>query len=880
MITRPKFLRQKDVMLVNDVPVKKEILDQERFSSASNLNLLTALRTGRANVFNKLQLTNHIGINSLNVFFTYLDYSYYGEEDVPGNFDFKQEFKKKTNLHTLVVRGGTTEYLVEKDVETVTEKSVAKHTYYKLETHKDVYVSYRLKEQLDFLIEEIRQTEPKLLIVTGKWGLFFLTGVMTVATNTGNYKDKKPLGGLVTYRASIMELHPSLNLPDIVVYPLYHTVHALSMPDKIPIMELDLQKAGFIYQTIKAKGVEYYKEDTKEYVTGLDKEKLLSYMDSLLLRLDSKPTIVSCDIETMYHSMIDCIGVTDNLAHGLCIPFASAGTPLLWSEEAEVELMVKLREILIHKNCKLLFQNGSYDISYISKLWDINLVAQHDTMVMHHVLYNYLPKDLAFLASLYCSKYKYWKDTSASLKESPETRWVYNCKDIIYTLEIQQVLAELLSSQETSLLDFYNFQQKELAPVLDTVMRRGVLVDKVAKDTLYTFFSTLVEEVRLTIVDLLGEPEFNINSVPQKKKIFTDLLKIDLVKKKGIETTDAAAMKEYIEEYPLYKPLLTLMLEYQSLKIFTTTFLGMKLDEDNRARTQYKIAGTSTYRLSSTKNNFGSGANFQTLPSKGKIDLVYTEQVAKASTNKLIVNNLKSSGLALPNVKKMFLADEGKVFFNVDFSAADARIVAHTANCPYLIDVFAQGLDLYCILASEYYNRTITKQDKERAIFKAITHGSNYAGAAPTLARTAGLLVHEVETVQAWYFGLAPEIPKWHREVQKAISTKGYITNIFGARGWFINSNDPMLINKAVAYGPQSVVGILTNKGLVNIETKEPKIEVLLQTHDSVSGVFLKEDTTALARIVKHMEVTLPYKIPLTIPVDVESSDVSYGDCK
>jgi DNA polymerase I-like protein with 3'-5' exonuclease and polymerase domains len=89
------------------------------------------------------------------------------------------------------------------------------------------------------------------------------------------------------------------------------------------------------------------------------------------------------------------------------------------------------------------------------------------------------------------------------------------------------------------------------------------------------------------------------------------------------ETTDAAAMMEYIEQYPLLRPFLSLLLEYNAVKVFTTTFLAAKVSKDGRMRTQYRVAGTKFGRLASTKNVMGEGANFQNFPQEGKLPLIY-----------------------------------------------------------------------------------------------------------------------------------------------------------------------------------------------------------------------------------------------------------------
>jgi len=86
-------------------------------------------------------------------------------------------------------------------------------------------------------------------------------------------------------------------------------------------------------------------------------------------------------------------------------------------------------------------------------------------------------------------------------------------------------------------------------------------------------------------------------------------------------------MLAYMDEYALLKPFLGALLEFSALSKFTSTFLGMKLDSDDRARTQYKITGTAFGRLSSVKNVWGGGGNFQNLPEKGKVPIFLLSQL-------------------------------------------------------------------------------------------------------------------------------------------------------------------------------------------------------------------------------------------------------------
>jgi hypothetical protein len=609
VIERPRYPKQRNVMIVNDQPTKKELEEEEKFSAPSNINLLTSLRTGRVTNYTN-EPSTHKGIILTDIFTTYLDY----EGFVEGNFDYSKE----------VVKGKSRE-----------EGQV----YHQLLSQKDTYVADRLWNQFQSLLEEIRTVQPKFIIVTGKWSLFFLTGVVTLAQTAGNAKDRKPFGGVVKYRSSILQPHEVFGLQQTIVMPIYHPVNAIGMPDKAPIMQLDMEKIGYMYHTMLEKGVEYYIKPEKKYILGTTKEIVFDYLNSLLHRLESSPRKVSIDIETVFHTAIDCIGITDSIDEGICIPFATKTNPNFFSIEDEIEVQLKIREVLTHPNCLHVGQNYQYDCQYFYKLQKLSVKAKEDTLVKHHILYNYLPKDLAFMASLYCEFYTYWKDQITLSEESPETRWIYNVKDCCYTLEVDNVLDTVLAAEPTKRQDLYRFQIDRTSPLLVEMMNRGIRMDVEEKDRLYQYFSGLLNDIRNAINAMLGF-EFNLNSTPQKKKVFQDFLGITLKtqKKKGgekVETCNAAAMLEYLEEYPLYRPFLGLLLEYNAIKVFTTNFLGMKLDEDGRARTQYRIAGTGTGRLASTKNVWDTGGNLQNIPEKGKLKLKYVLELLniKETTN-------------------------------------------------------------------------------------------------------------------------------------------------------------------------------------------------------------------------------------------------------
>jgi DNA polymerase I - 3''-5'' exonuclease and polymerase domains len=897
-------LKPRPVLFLLDHPVVKEEESGNSYSEYCSTTLKQAL-LGAAASFNKNSNDKfHLGVNE--VCYTYLSSS----RPVTGDSDWKTSIVNKKNIP-------------------------AGETYHQCEWLKDVWVSPKVWKAIQETIAQIKAVQPKLIICAGKWSfLFFATfsanpteQLATIAGTKTTFKRQIYFGGLNKFRASLLTTHSFFELPPTVLIPIYNPQSHWVIRDKVEIIKRDYTRVAKIYRRLcLGETVEDILTNRRKYLIGTELVTVKAWLLNLFIKLEKEPTKVVFDVETRQQG-IDCIGVGYEAGEALTIPFTElyyeevteagvfaythktedkkkqevylempVGSKVIkyrhfWSIEDEVDIMFLLQKVMLHPNCQHVGQNYLYDCQFYYRQWKLKIDAYADTMIQHHVLYNYLQKDLALLASMYVGDFVYWKDEIDS--RDNHTRWNYNAKDICYTKSIESILSQMLKAYDPKLQEFYQFQQHHVCKSVVTMMNRGVKIDKSLKEEMNNTFSDLMDGCLEKLRWVANESEFNPNSTPQVKNFFKTLLGIKpLVNRKTkAESFGADAMLVYLEEYPEYRALLTLFLEYKSIKVFVRTFLSMKLSYDERLRCSYNPAGTKTYRFSSRKDVDGNGGNLANIPSKGKIDLryalqeIYTGEETDDSYNDVVpdgvdINTPYEGKLVLPNCKKMFIPDNGWVFFDADYSAIDLHFVVWESDCKFLKDIIKAGKDVYSVLASHYYEREITKKDDERQIFKSVCHGANYLGRAPTLAAKAGLSVPQVKKVLDWYFSMCPEIPAWHKRIDNDVRTKQYTSNVFGARFWCLDFTDPMYLNKVVAAVPQSSAGILVNKALCKLEeTEKGQIQILLQTHDSLSGQFRQEDTTAVERIRKYMELTIPYKDPLVIPAQIKTSTASYGDC-
>lgn len=238
----------------------------------------------------------------------------------------------------------------------------------------------------------------------------------------------------------------------------------------------------------------------------------------------------------------------------------------------------------------------------------------------------------------------------------------------------------------------------------------------------------------------------------------------------------------------------------------------------------------------------------------------------------------------LPNVRKLFKPDPGYEMFDIDLSSADLRIVVWESDCKLIKQWFAEGLDPYTMIAREYYkDPALTKKDERRQRFKSLCHATNYLGIAKNIASNAniGLSVAEVERVQQWYFKLCPEIKRWQDYIKARIDSTMTVSNVWGYRRKILERKTPNTYNEAVAWIPQSTVGILINHAMENIDKNLPLVELLLQVHDSLVGQYSIQDAEEMRKaIIAESQIVLPYSDPLIIPVGIKCSRESWGDCQ
>lgn len=713
---------------------------------------------------------------------------------------------------------------------------------------RDKYVLAPVWEGISLLEREIELVRPNVIIALGNVAMWALTGKW----------------GVTSWRSSLLECDLPVALGHqadgvtarkVKVIPTYSPTTIMRQWSWRQIMIHDLRRCA-----AQSHMPDIIRPDYK-FIIRPDFNTAYEYLTMLLKIVESKPLDLSCDIETR-SGHTACIAFAWSKMEAICLPLmCTERAEGYWTAEQEALLMYKMYKIMTHPNCTIIGQNFSSDAQYFFRHLHFIPPNVRDTMLAQHVCFSNMQKGLGFLSSMYCENHLYWKDDGKTwdAKTGEDQLWVYNCEDAVRTFEVDAV--EQRNVKAMGLTSVHDFQQSLFHPVLRT-MNKGIRVDKSRRAA---FALELMDEIAKReqwLIDTLGFP-VNIKSPKQMSELFYHVLaqKPNFDRKTGSVTTNDEALGKIADREPILRPLVKVVQELRSLGVFLSTFVNAPLDVDGRIRCSFNIAGTETYRFSSSENAFGSGLNLQNIPKGGG----------------------GKDQLQLPNVRSLFLPDPGKTFFDIDLASADLRIVFWEADEPEAKAMLKEGVDFYTMVGKEFYNDpTFSKHDPRRnTFFKPFCHGTHYLGTSKGLAERLGISVHQADKTQRWYFGKFPGLKKWHEDIKDQVRKRRMVQNVFGYRTYFFDRIEGTIFNQAIAWIPQSTIACLINRAYVAIDEKLPEVDILLQVHDSLAGQFDTYHGDSMTRkIVELAEIPLPYSDPLTIPVGVKTSTESWGGCE
>ncbi len=388
--------------------------------------------------------------------------------------------------------------------------------------------------------------------------------------------------------------------------------------------------------------------------------------------------------------------------------------------------------------------------------------------------------------------------------------------------------------------EVYNLEMK-LSPVLFQMEKQGFKVDQDGLLSFSRFLESKISETETSIYQYAGE-QFNINSSKQLGVILFEKLMLPHGKKtKTGYSTDA----EVLEKLNPYHPIIGEILIFRQLSKLKSTYadgLLKAICDDGRIRTTFRQTLTQTGRLSSAE------PNLQNIPVRTDLGKIF---------------------------RKFFIADEGNVLIDADYSQIELRILAHVSGDESLISAFKNGEDIHTMTASGVFGLPAPAVNSElRKRAKAINFGIIYGISDFALSNDIGVSVKEAKAYINGYFETYPKILEYLEKTVKDAYEKGYVTTLFGRRRYIPELSAPKKTIKAFGEriarnSPiQGTAADIIKKAMVDVSDefikRGLKSRIILQIHDELIVESPECEKEEAAKILQEgMEKAYSLSVPL-----------------
>ncbi len=415
-------------------------------------------------------------------------------------------------------------------------------------------------------------------------------------------------------------------------------------------------------------------------------------------------------------------------------------------------------------------------------------------------------------------------------KYSKYAIYIYKCKEK-YENELK----------EKNQFELFENIEMPLLKVLAEMEFSGVLVDRKVIDEYSKMFSSKIMNLKDEIYKMAGK-EFNINSPKQLGDVLFEDLKLPVIKKtKNGYSTDADVLEKLREEHPIIEKIL----EYRTLNKLKATYIDgiiPLISDDGRVHAKFNQTVTATGRISCTE------PNLQNIPIRTEIG---------------------------KELRKMFVAKEGYIFLDADYSQIELRVLAHMSNDQRMIDAFNNGDDIHAITASQVFDVPLTKVTKQmRSEAKAVNFGIVYGISDFGLATNLGITRKKAKEYIDKYFKEYPKIKEYMNNTVKECKEKGYVETLWGRRRYVpeIKSNnfnvrqfgERIAMNAPIQGTAADIIKIAMINIQKELEDKNLESKLLLQVHDElVIETKLEELDIVKELLIRNMENVIKMSVTL-----------------
>lgn len=423
-----------------------------------------------------------------------------------------------------------------------------------------------------------------------------------------------------------------------------------------------------------------------------------------------------------------------------------------------------------------------------------------------------------------------------------ETAAHYAAEDAHVTYRLFEVLDAKLQ-KHPELVNILHNVEMPVARVLTIMEENGIELDLGFLDQLGVEFANTMANLESQITELAGQ-SFNVSSPKQVGEILFD--KLGLKGGKKTATGQYSTSESVLEK--IDHPITELILDYRGLSKLKSTYTDGLLKQANsdthRVHTSYHQALTATGRLSSTD------PNLQNIPVR--------EEIGR-------------------QIRKAFIAPQGRVLLAADYSQIELRLMAHFSQDEALVDAFNHGQDVHRRTAAEVLGvalEDVTSDQRRQA--KAVNFGLLYGMSEFGLTRQLGFSREESRGYIAKYFQRYPGVLDYMERTRQIAREQGFVETILGRR---LYTPDIMASNKMIKQAAeraainaplQGSAADIIKMAMIAVDRMLPKdqAKMLLQVHDEL--VFEVDESIAdelASKLADVMQSVLQISVPLLVEV-------------
>ena len=344
-----------------------------------------------------------------------------------------------------------------------------------------------------------------------------------------------------------------------------------------------------------------------------------------------------------------------------------------------------------------------------------------------------------------------------SRKDAPK-KWelfkTYNIRDVETEMAIEEKIKNFPVPDNIWTEFFLDQEINDRGIRVDMdVVRNAIRIDEVTRENL------TAEMQDLTALD-------NPNSVQQMKEWLAHHgLEVDSLGKKEVQELLKTAPQGLAK---------VLMLRQQLAKSSVRKYQAMQnaVCRDSRARGMFQFYGANRSGRFS-----GRLIQLQNLPQNHLDDLAEARQLVRSGNyNALAVKYDNIPDVLSQLIRTAFVPRNGYKFIVADFSAIEARVIAHIAGEKWRAEVFKNGGDIYCASASQMFHCKVEKHGENahlRQKGKIAELALGYAGSVGALtsmgALEMGLTEEELKPLVDSWRNANPHIVRLWYDVDRCV---------------------------------------------------------------------------------------------------------------